>query len=227
MAPATITQKVRKEARKHQRARGSWASPFPQSEAEKQKRSASIKVTKITSKPYNPFKSNEELLADFYKKSIATKAEVKLTSPSHKARDSGRASHIVTAAESFKKTKARRDSLSPFSADPKPKPRSQRTGSGTSFESRSSSATTSVRGVHLLLAIIPPVYHDRWLAEWKDLCSLYGDNIEAYYSSIETADGPTGLKIYADCENKLMGNMLKNKLHGDKVLNKKLICEFI
>lgn len=227
MAPATPIQKIQKAAKNQQRARGAWSTPVPRDVKKQQQKPASTKVTKIRPNSFNPFKKAEELLADFYEKSTTSKAQQKLAEPARQNEGFGRMSQLVTGAESSKKSNARHDSLSPVPTAPKPKRTFQRAGSGLSFTSSSSSATTSVRGVHLLLAIIPQAYHDRWFADWQDLCNLSGDNIEAYYSSIETATDSAGLKIYADCENKLMGDMLKKKLRGDKILNKTLICEFI
>lgn len=218
MAPATPFQKIRKAAGNHQRARGAWSSPFPDLKKQQQK-VLPTKVIKIKSKPTKAFWSVEALLADFYGESTTTKAQEKLTEPAPK--DEG------SAAESSKSDKTRHDSLSPPPTAPKPKRTFQRAGSGLSFTSSSSSATTSVRGVHLLLAVIPPIYYDRWFEDWKDLCNLTGDKIQPYYSSIETATDPAGLKIYADCENKVMGDLLKKKLRGHKILNKNLMCEFI
>lgn len=226
MAPATPFQKIKKAAGNHQRARGAWSSAFPDLKKQQQK-TLSTKVIKIKSRPSKAFWSAEALLADFYEQSTTTQAQEKLTEPARKDEGFARVSQLATAAESSKNDTTCRDSLSPLPTAPKPKRTVQRAGSGLSFTSSSSSATTSVRGVHLLLAIILPIYHDRWFEDWKDLCNLTGDQIEPYYSSIETITDPAGLKIYADCENKVMGDMLKNKLRGHKILNKNLIREFI
>lgn len=233
MAPATPFEKMKKAARNRQRALGGgWSTPFPRNLANQQSKGVPTRVIKTSSKSSTFFMKTKDLLADVEKKREEKLAEEelareKLTQPACKDKGSSKATYLVTTAESSNKSKARHDSLSPLSAVPTKKPDFQRSGSGLSFESSSSSATTSVRGTHLLLAIIPEAHYDRWIVAWEELCNLTGDNIDLYYSSIETATDPAGLKIYADCENKLMGDILKKKLYRDTVLNTKLICEFI
>ncbi|KAG9654661.1 hypothetical protein KCU64_g7066, partial [Aureobasidium melanogenum] len=228
MAPATPFEKIKKAAGNRQRALGGgWSTPFPHNLANQQSKAAPTRVIKSTPKCSTFFMKADDLLAHIEKEREEELAREKLTQPTRKDKGSSKATDLVTTAETSNKSKARHDSLSPLPTDPNKKSEFQRSSSGLSFESSSSSATTSVRGVHLLLAIIPPAHHDRWIEAWEELCNLTGDNIDLYYSSIETATDPAGLKIYADCENKLMGDILKKKLYRDTVLNKKLICEFI
>ncbi|KAH0363305.1 hypothetical protein KCU65_g7487, partial [Aureobasidium melanogenum] len=238
MAPAHPFDKIKKAARNSQRALGGgWKDPFPDMANQHSKdvpaltdqksKVVKTKIIKSTAKCTRFFMSNEELLADIKREREEKLAQEKLAQRACKDKGSDRASDLVTTAESSNKGKARADSLSPLSSAPTKKPALKRSSSGLSFECSSSSATTSVRGVHLLLAIIPEAHYDRWCADFEDLCNLTGNNINAYYSSIETATDLAGLKIYADCENKLMGDMLKKKLQGDIVLNKELICQFI
>ncbi|KAG9512891.1 hypothetical protein KCV07_g9175, partial [Aureobasidium melanogenum] len=234
MAPATPFEKMKKAARNRQRALGGgWSTPFPRNLANQQSKVVPTRVIKTTSKCSTFFMKSEDLLAHIQKEREEKLAEEKLarqklTQPVRKDKGSSKATDLVITAESSNKSKARHDSLSPLpAAAPTKKPEFQRSGTGLSFESSSSSATTSVRGTHLLLAITPEAHYDRWIIAWEKLCNLTGDNIDLYYSSIETATDPAGLKIYADCENKLMGDILKKKLCRGTVLNKKLICEFI
>ncbi|KAG9593832.1 hypothetical protein KCU77_g6346, partial [Aureobasidium melanogenum] len=228
MAPANPFEKMKKAARNRQRALGGgWFTPFPRNLANQQSKVVPTRVIKTTSKCSTFFMKNEGLLAHIEKEREEKLAREKLTQPARKDEGSSKATDLVVTAASSNKSKARHDSLSPLPAAPTNKSGFQRSSSGLSFESSSSSATTSVRGIHLLLAIIPEAHYDRWIVAWEELCNLTGDNIDLYYSSIETATDPDGLKIYADCENKLMGDILKKKLYRDTVVNKKLICEFI
>lgn len=227
MAPATSLEKIKKAARNSQRALGGgWKGAVP-TLANQQSKVVKTKIIKSTAKCSRFFMSNEQLLADIQKEREEKLAQEKLAQRVCKDKDADRVSDLVTITELSNKGKARADSLSPFPAAPTKKPALKRSSSGLSFECSSSSATTSVRGVHLLLAVIPQAHYDRWCTAFEDLCNLTGNNINAYYSSIEAATDPTGLKIYADCENKIMGDILKKKLRGDTVLNTKLICEFI
>lgn len=227
MAPATTFDKIKKAARNSQRALGGgWKGPVP-TPANQQSKVAKTRVIKSTAKCSRFFMKSDELLADIKREREEKLAQEKLAQRACRDKASDRASDFVTTAESSNKGKARADSLSPLPAAPAKKPGLKRSSSGLSFECSSSSATTSVRGTHLLLAIIPEAHYDRWIVAWEKLCNLTGENIDLYYSSIETATDPAGLKIYADCENKLMGDILKRKLYRDTVLDKKLICEFI
>jgi hypothetical protein len=120
---------------------------------------------------------------------------------------------------------SRKDSLSPVPTAPKGRQALLREDSGINLNS--SSSATSVKGVHLHLATISPARISSWIADWMEFCRLSKDHIEAYYSTIETTTSDAGLIVYADCDNKLMANLLKSKLAGDKILGKKLICQII
>ncbi|KAI5240495.1 hypothetical protein E4T42_08367 [Aureobasidium subglaciale] len=140
--------------------------------------------------------------------------------------------HDVNSAPAHKR-ESRCDSYSPtLATTSKVRPPHSRTISNTSSASAgslksSSCSVTSVKGVHLLLAIIPEDQHAAWLEDWDTLCVLSGDNFPAYYSSIETGFDSAGIQLYADCENKLMADMLRNKLFGEEVLGHELICKII
>ncbi|KAI5199783.1 hypothetical protein E4T39_06052 [Aureobasidium subglaciale] len=131
------------------------------------------------------------------------------------------------------KHETRCDSQSPLLATTTMvRPPHKRTISNTSSASAgsmksSSCSSTSVKGVHLLLAIISEDQHTAWLEDWDTMCVLSSDNFPAYYSSIETGFNSAGIQIYADCENKLMADMLRNKLFGEEVLGQELICKII
>lgn len=227
MAPATTFDKIKKAARNSQRALGGgWKGPVP-TPANQQSKVPKTRVIKSTAKFFRFFMKSDELLADIKREREEKLAQEKLAQRACRDKASDRASDLVITTESSNKGKARADSLSPLPAAPAKKPGLKRSSSGLSFECSSSSATTSVRGVHLLLAIIPQTHYDRWCTAFEDLCNLAGNNINAYYSSIEAATDPAGLRIYADCENKLMGDILKKKLRGDTVLNQQPICQFI
>jgi hypothetical protein len=120
---------------------------------------------------------------------------------------------------------SRKDSLSPVPTVPKGRAALLREDSGINLNS--SSSATSAKGVHLHLATMPPAKLNSWIADWMEFCRLSKDYIEAYYSTIETTTTDAGLIIYADCENKLMANLLKSKLAGDMILDKTLICQII
>jgi hypothetical protein len=120
---------------------------------------------------------------------------------------------------------SRKDSLSPVPTAPKGRAALLREDSGINLNS--SSSATSVKGVHLHLATTPPARISSWIADWMAFCRLSKDHIEAYYSTIETTTSDAGLIVYADCDNKLMANLLKSKLAGDKILGTKLICRII
>jgi hypothetical protein len=120
---------------------------------------------------------------------------------------------------------SRKDSLSPVPTAPKGRVALLREDSGINLNS--SSSATSAKGVHLHLATVPPARISSWIADWVEFCRLSQDHIEAYYSTIETTTSDAGLIVYADCDNKLMANLLKSKLTGDKILGKNLICRII
>ncbi|KAG9608665.1 hypothetical protein KCU77_g14396, partial [Aureobasidium melanogenum] len=191
MAPATPFEKIKKAAGNRQRALGGgWSTPFPRNLAHQQSKVASARVIKSISESSTFFMKADDLLAHVEKQREEKLAEEKLAREKsaqsvRKGKGCSKATDLVTTAESSNKSKARHDSLSPLPAAPAKKSGFQRSSSGLSFESSSSSATTGVRGAHLLLAIIPQAHYDRWIVAWEELCNLTGDNIDLYYSSIE------------------------------------------
>jgi hypothetical protein len=119
---------------------------------------------------------------------------------------------------------SREDSLSPLPTAPRVEAL-MREDSGISL--KSSSSATSAKGVHLHLATVPAATLGSWTAGWIEYCRRSAEHIDAYYSTIETTVSSTDLIVYADCDNKLMANLLRGKLAGDKVLGKMLICQII
>ncbi|CAD0083816.1 unnamed protein product [Aureobasidium vineae] len=224
MAPATAIQKLHKATRNHQNALGGgWATPFPRDILKQQQKSAAAKATKVIKvrpQPSNFFKSPEELLA-IAEKSTTIKAQAK---PIYLGRNNSASEPVMTC----NKARARQDSLAPLSPTPEAKrtPNPNPNNNGTSIKS-SSCSPTSARGVHLLLSIIESRDYDKWTAALEQHCSLFHDDINAYYSSIEFGSHNSRYHVYANCENKVMAMLLKSKLDGDIILGKQLICEFI
>lgn len=209
-------EKLLKDCRKRQAKSGlRWTTAFPRAVLKEQE----SKVVKAYVKPTNTFKEAQDLLDTVEKEIQAKSAPPANTS---KAPDAVRKPVVAVQPVS----KPRKDSLSPRSTSPEVKRKLVKKDSGIILNS--SGAVTSVKGVHLHLATIPPANVGSWTAGWEELCRLSEDHIDAYFSTIETTSTSTGLIVfYADCENKLMANLLKGKLAGEKVLGKKLICEII
>ncbi|CAD0110238.1 unnamed protein product [Aureobasidium uvarum] len=235
MAPATAIQKLHKAARNHQNALGGgWATPFPRDILKQQQKSTAAQTTKVTKvtkvtkiikvrpQPSNFFKSAEELLA-MAEKSTTIKAQAK---PIYLDHNDSTAEPVMTS----NKAGARQDSLAPFSPAPKTKKSPKPNNNGASIKGNlksSSCSPTSARGVYLLLSIIESRDYDNWTTALEEHCSLFHDDFNEYYSSIEFDSHNSRYHIYADCENKVMAMLLKSKLDGDIILGKQLICEFI
>lgn len=206
-------EKLLKDCRKTQKDSGRrWTTAFPRAVLKQQE----LKVVKAYVKPTNTFTKAQDLL-DAVEKEIQAKS-VPSTSTSETL-----ATVRKTVAAVKPTSKPRKDSLSPRS---EVKRKLVRKDSGIILNS--SGAVTSVKGVHLHLATIPLTNIGSWTAGWEELCRFSEDHIDAYFSTIETTTTSTGLIVfYADCENKLMADLLKGKLAGKKVLDKKLICQII
>jgi hypothetical protein len=215
-------EKLWRDVRKIQKAsgRGGWDTPFPRDVVQQQRKSAEsrVRVIKKSTQPSTCFMKSQDLLDDAEKKH-----QEKSVLPGSKVATSGTVQKQVAVVKPA--SKPRRDSVSPRPAAPKPKRALVRVDSGISL--KSSSSVTSVRGVHLHLATISPGQIGSWTASWMQFCRLSEDHIDAYYSTIETTTVAAGLRVYADCDNKLMANLLKGKLAGEQVLGRNLICEVI
>lgn len=209
-------EKLLKDCRKTQKASGRrWATAFPRAVLKEQE----LKVVKAYVKPTETLTKAQDLL-DTVEKEIQAKSAPSISTT--KAPDAV-CKPVVAVRPAVK---PRRDSLSPRSTSPEVKWKPVKKDSGIILNS--SGAVTSVKGVHLHLATIPPANIGSWTARWEELCRLSEDHIDAYFSTIETATTSTGLIVfYADCENKLMADLLKGKLAGKKILGKDLICQII
>jgi len=210
-------EKLLKDCRKTQKASGRrWKTAFPRDVLKQQE----AKVVKAYVPPTNTFKNAQDLL-DTVEKDIQAKSA---TQPIRKLEDPVAVRKPVAAAKPV--SKPRKDSLSPRSTPAQARSKLVRKDSGIILNS--SGAVTSVKGVHLHLATTPLSNIGSWTAGWEELCRISEDHIDAYFSTIETATTSTGsIVFYADCENKLMADLLKGKLAGETVLGKKLICKII
>ena len=219
MAKNKALEKVLKDAKKRQKAFGrAWAEPFPRDILKQQQKSADSKVVKIRAQPTKYFMKSEELLD-----AVRKEAELKPALPGSSIKTSSTAPKPAATVKPA--SKSRKDSLSPLPSAPKPKRTLVRQDSGISL--KSSSSVTSVKGVHLHLATVSPEQLGSWTSDWEKLTLSSKDHLDAYFSTIETTTVPAGLRVYADCDNKLMANLLKGKLAGEEVLGRKLICNII
>jgi hypothetical protein len=213
-------EKLLKDVRKTQAASGRrWATAFPRDVLRQQQKSAESRVVKAYAQPTNSFKNAQDLL---------DAVEMEIQAKSAKSASKSDVSSTVRKPIATVKpaSKPRGGSPSPVPAAPKARKGLVRVDSGIILNS--SSSVTSVKGVHLHLATIPSDKIGSWTASWEELCRLSDNHIDVYFSTIETTTTSAGLIVfYADCENKLMANLLKGKLAGEKVLGKKLICEII
>lgn len=176
-------------------------------------------MVKAYVKPTNTFTKAQDLLD-----SVEKEIQAKPVPPASTNKPADAVRKPIAAVKPA--SEPRKDSLSPRSTCPETKRKVVRKESGIILNS--SAAVTSAKGVHLHLATIPPANMGSWTAGWEKLCRLSEDHIDAYFSTIETISTSTGFIVfYADCENKLMADLLKGKLAGEEVLGKKLICKII
>jgi hypothetical protein len=235
-------KKFQKGCKKAQNASGrGWTTSFPHDRL-KQDKSADSKVVKVKSQPTKFYMTADELIAAAEKEAEAKSASSKLVAtaksttikpatvkPTTVKLATTKSATVKSATVKSVATKpvreSREDSLSPLSIAPRAIQALVREDSGISL--KSSSSATSAKGVHLHLATIPPATLGSWTAGWIEYCRRSAEHIDAYYSTIETTASSTGLIVYADCDNKLMANLLKGKLVGDRVLGRELICQVI
>jgi hypothetical protein len=97
----------------------------------------------------------------------------------------------------------------------------------TTPDSSSSPLSSSSRGVCLLLAVVSAKEISTWEAKFGHLCHVIGGNITDYYSSIQYSGDSARIKVFADCETRVIASVLKRRLRGQEVNNKQLICKII